>query len=82
MADLYQPGIIPDTYDPVALFDELSRIAAALSELEVPRINLVPQGVEPTKYQEGDIVYANGTDWNPGSGAGLYERTSSAWNKL
>jgi hypothetical protein len=31
---------------------------------------------------EGLVAFANGTDWNPGSGAGLYEYRGGAWNKL
>lgn len=36
----------------------------------------------PTSPEIGDVVWADGTTWNPGSGAGLYEYRSSTWNKL
>ncbi len=36
----------------------------------------------PGKPTEGMTRYADGTDWNPGSGAGLYEYRSGAWVKL
>lgn len=58
--------------DPV-LVRELRRLAVAVSTLQAG--HLEPLRVAPTKPQIGDIVYANGTDWNPGGGAGLYEYT-------
>lgn len=36
----------------------------------------------PSSPVVGDIVYADGTDWDPGSGAGIYAYYGSAWNKL
>ena len=38
------------------------------------------EGVEVNKG--GMIVQADGTDWDPGSGAGTYIRSDSAWVKL
>lgn len=37
---------------------------------------------EPEKIQDGMVVVADGTDWNPGSGAGLYINLSGTWTKL
>lgn len=82
MADLYQPDNVPNEYDPAWLSNELARIAGTFEEFEIPHIVLVPQNVAPTKLFEGMIVNADGTNWNPGSGAGLYEYIGSAWNKL
>lgn len=36
----------------------------------------------PDKLQPGLTVLADGTNWNPGSGAGVYTYYSSAWHKL
>jgi hypothetical protein len=36
----------------------------------------------PTKVRIGRMVYADGTDWNPGSGEGVYVYTSGGWSKL
>lgn len=36
----------------------------------------------PAKPRAGMVRYADGTDWNPGSGEGLYLYTSSGWTKL
>lgn len=35
--------------------------------------------VEPAKPREGDLRYADGSDWDPGSGAGLYRFTAGSW---
>ena len=37
---------------------------------------------EPKRAREGQIFFADGTGWDPGKGAGLYEYTSGAYNKL
>ena len=42
-------------------------------------LQLQPQYVEPFRPREGYVVYADGTEWNPGSGAGLYYYDGSAW---
>lgn len=34
---------------------------------------------EPAVVVAGMLVYANGTDWDPGSGAGLYFRNGATW---
>ena len=36
----------------------------------------------PDKIFEGMVVKADGTTWNPGSGAGVYARVGGAWVKL
>ena len=38
--------------------------------------------VAPTKPREGMLVYADGTDWNPGSGAGYYVYYAGAWHAM
>jgi len=57
--------------------DELRRIATGINT--VNNLALVPLAAEPARYSEGDVVYADGTNWNPGSGAGAYIRSASAW---
>lgn len=34
---------------------------------------------EPAKREDGMIVYADGTLWNPGSGKGFYYLKTSTW---
>lgn len=38
--------------------------------------------VEPARPTEAMVVYADGTNWNPGHGAGLYEYNSIGWTPL
>jgi len=38
--------------------------------------------VAPPKPREGMLVYADGTDWNPGSGAGYYVYYAGAWHPM
>lgn len=82
MAELYTPGTVPPEFDNLFLQSELERIAIALQELEPPWIILSPQNNAPDKLKEGMVANADGTNWNPGSGAGLYEYIGGSWNKL
>lgn len=36
----------------------------------------------PEKPRVGLVVYADGTDWNPGSGEGLYVYKSGGWTLI
>lgn len=58
------------------LFKELTRIGQELSTLNnpVPTLN-----VEPLRPQEGQLIIADGVNFNPGSGNGLYIRLNGAW---
>lgn len=38
--------------------------------------------VEPDKKRDGTIVGADGIDWNPGAGQGIYAYFNATWNKL
>jgi hypothetical protein len=33
-------------------------------------------------HMRGLLAYANGTDWNPGSGEGYYRWTGTAWHYM
>lgn len=37
---------------------------------------------EPGRKRAGLVVYADGTQWNPGSGEGLYVYKSTGWTLL
>lgn len=56
---------------------ELDRIAAAINALAAG--HLEKTYVAPPKPREGDIRYADGTSWNPGLGAGIYQYRSAVW---
>jgi len=36
----------------------------------------------PADPQNGDLIYADGTSWNPGSGEGIYAYENGAWVKF
>ena len=82
MADIYVEGEVPTEYDPQFFVDEFHRIAAQLQALEIPTIILVPQNVAPTRLFEGLMVNADGTNWNPGHGGGLYAYEAGEWVPL
>lgn len=63
------------------LSEELMAIAKEFSDTIA--LELRPTNVEPTRPRNGMIVYADGTNWNPGAGgAGVYARVGGAWVKL
>ncbi len=82
----YEPDPFPtgDAADGEALLDylynEFQKLAASF--LGVENILLEEMNEEPSKPRTGMIVLADGTNWNPGSGAGFYGYHSSSWNKL
>lgn len=81
---MYTPQIAREILSPedVRLWvqEELRQIAAEMQQLEVPQFRILH--VEPAKRADGMVVYADGANWNPGSGAGLYERVAGVWVKL
>lgn len=76
-------------YVPVAQSESLAELGEAVDR-ELKRIEealsgnqrLPTNSVEPQKPRGGDIVYADGTNWDPGGGEGLYIFGSSGWTKL
>jgi len=79
----YQPGQVPsDPKDiPVFLMQELQRLSLQLSQGD-DSIILNTLYAAPSRIVEGMVVKADGTTWNPGSGAGVYARIGGAWVKL
>lgn len=63
------------------LYEEMGYIASAMDRL---RSNLTfdTLAVAPTRPVAGLVVRADGTNWDPGSGAGLYEYDGTNWNFL
>lgn len=62
------------------LYNELQRVSAEANKM--PFLQLEVLHIEPERAQDGTIAIADGTDWNPGGGAGTYERRAGAWVKL
>lgn len=76
----YQPLMLPTTSleDLTrAVNNELGLIAAELKKLD-----LVEYHSAPTKPFQGLRVIADGTNWNPGSGRGVYwyDASDASWN--
>jgi len=78
----YVPEQMPDgVADPLLInairreFDKIQSTFRLVSDFEVLHI-------APPKPREGMVRFADGTDWNPGSGAGIYEYRGAAWHKL
>jgi hypothetical protein len=64
-----------------ALGEEFNNIAQAQYDrkdvLELPVLN-----APPSKLKDPMVAVADGTNWNPGSGAGIYAYLSGGWVKL
>ena len=66
---------------PHYLFNELNRLGDVVFNLDTFRLEQT--NVEPSKSRDGDIRYADGVNWNPGStGEGIYAYFNNTWNKL
>lgn len=65
---------------PQYLERELTKLKTAIDMLALGHVDKTY--VAPVKPREGDIRLADGTQWNPGSGAGFYGYYGSAWVKL
>lgn len=85
MAELhtaYEPEVPPTDESQLAFYlqTELQRIASAISDAQ--HADTAKEYVEPTKPREGMVRFADGTNWNPGNGEGLYIYRSGAWARL
>lgn len=78
----YQPEVFPEDPKlvPEYLRRQLELIAANLTM--VSGIQLDELKVVPGKPRTGMIVLADGTNWNPGEGQGIYAYYGSAWHRL
>jgi hypothetical protein len=63
------------------LAEMFARLERALNDAQ-PEFSFYKRNAAPTRYWEGMVVFADGTNWNPGSGAGLYRYTGSIWKYL
>ena len=64
-----------------SLRNELQRLAVSLAQPQ-DYLALRTLYAEPTRIFDGMVVKADGSTWNPGSGAGVYVYSGSAWVKL
>ncbi len=75
----YIPTITPAISDdiPEYLRKELDDISATIGNIADGHYDKTY--VEPPRPRTGDIRYADGTEWNPGQGAGLYYYDGTRW---
>jgi hypothetical protein len=79
------PEYVPD---PVGAVKDLTELLEYLTrELQKVSNTVGVQGAYPELHKEpsrkdGTVAFADGTDWNPGQGRGLYAFYSGAWNAL
>lgn len=52
------------------------------SMVNSPTRNFAPMNSAPPKPTTGDIAFADGIAWDPGSGRGLYYFDTGAWVKI
>lgn len=62
------------------LREELKKISYAIQALALGHVDKTT--VAPGKPSEGDIRLADGVNWNPGSGQGVYCYYGAAWHLL
>ena len=81
---MFEPTPVPGSFQGVRawLASQLRTIADTLAAPTVRGVTFAELAEEPARYANGDVVFANGSDWDPGAGAGLYARVSGAWVKL
>ena len=81
---IYKPLPVPsDPKDLPGYFaQELLAIEQAINVKEF--LQLQETHVEPERVENGIIYLADGTDWNPGSGRGIYwyDGDAAAWKLL
>lgn len=78
-APKYVPNPVPaNTEDlPRYIFEELTKLQGALQENPIAFIE--EKNVAPSRVKQGDIAYADGTNWNPGQGENLYYYDGTVW---
>lgn len=78
----YQPGQPPD--DPALLTrflrEEMAKLKAAIDAVADGFAPVVY--APPTKPRDGMLRNADGVQWDPGGGAGLYRYGGGTWNFL
>ena len=76
----YEVTTPPDDYQASWWRQELDRIKQAMDLQDLAM--LARLHAEPVRPRSGMVVFADGTDWNPGTGEGIYAYYNGTWNKL
>jgi len=78
----YVPSNVPTDVKelPQFLREELEKIATKneMVEMEIAAMRVLHSA--PPKPRDGWLCVADGSDWNPGSGKGLYRYDGTSWN--
>lgn len=78
---VYIPQNMPRVGDVAQLAEAINReftaVARALANPDL--VHLDTLHVEPKRPRSGMVVFADGTDWDPGSGQGFYGYNGTAW---
>ncbi len=84
MAKYIAPSTAPENTKEfqIWLLDELRHLSDAMSEIETDVVQLKEWNEEPARLYNGVVAYADGTNWNPGSGRGVYAYENGSWVKL
>ncbi len=79
----YVPGRVPARMEELARFlqSEIERLNDALESPFTHQL-LEKLHVEPSRLRDGFVAYADGADWDPGSGEGVYVFYGASWRKL
>ena len=62
--------------------EKLVKLEDRIQELEaqvVSQLQMVKQYNAPIRFHEGMLIYADGTNWDPGTGIGLYQYRGGSW---
>lgn len=81
----YSPGQFKgDSSYPPDILSYLERELTEISrsQAETDAVDLRPVHREPKRPREGMLVSADGVDWDPGGGKGVYSYQNGAWVKL
>lgn len=85
MSTTYRAGQVPEDAKALASFlrGELARLERALNAAQ-PFAELQVLHAEPERLRGGIVAYADGSDWDPGAGAGVYRRSedNTTWVHL
>ena len=84
MSTRYVPSAVPSNPEDIPAFlqEELKRMPIAVNNLSDGHIDKTH--VAPDKPRDGDFRFADGTNWNPGHGRGLYyyDGVDGHWHRL
>ena len=80
----FEPTPVPQQFSALRFWiaTQLRRVADTLTMPTVRGIHFAILTAPPERFENGDVVMADGVNWNPGAGGGLYQRFGGAWVKL